>query len=455
MVSHARAQFGETVRPLRAGALDHIPGERGWPLIGNTLEALADLRAYTRRMYETYGPVYRHNVFFIEQLALIGPEANAFFFLDRERALSSEAGWMPYLESLFPRGLMLLDFEHHRADRKIMAAAFKAPAMRRYLARLDAAIPGRIRAWGERGRFRFYDAIKTLTLEMASEVFLGLAPGETTARVNRALADMVAASVALLRRPLPGTAYARGIRGRRVVEAFLESEIPARRTRRGDDMFTLLCQAADETGNRFDDRQIVDHMAFLWMAAHDTITSSMSTLVYELGRHPDWQERLHDECASLGRDHLEHDDLGRLTLVDCAFKEALRLNAPVPAIPRMAVKDVDFGGYRIPAGTTIGVSPTFVHHMPDIWPEPARFDPLRFTEAGGVRERPKYAWVPFGGGAHMCIGLHFATMQAKAVIFHLLRDYRIRLDGPAYRTEFRIMPLTRPKDGLPLRLERR
>ncbi len=455
MASRAQDHLAKSTRPSGTGALDHIPGERGWPLLGNTLEALADLRAYTRRMYETYGPVYRHKVFFIEQLALIGPEANAFFFLDRGAALSSEAGWMPYLESLFPRGLMLLDFDHHRADRKIMAVAFKTPAMRRYLARLDAAIPERIRAWGGAGRFRFYDAVKALTLEMAGAVFLGLAPGETTARVNRALADMVAASVTLLRRPLPGTAYARGIRGRRVVEAFLESEIPARRRSGGEDMFTLLCRATDEEGNRFDDRQIVDHMAFLWMAAHDTITSSMSTLAYELGRHPDWQERLHDECASLGRDHLEYDDLGRLTLVDCAFREALRLNAPVPAIPRMTVKDVEFGGYHIPAGTTIGVSPTFVHHMPDIWPAPERFDPLRFTEAGGVRTRHKYAWVPFGGGAHMCIGLHFAIMQAKAVIFHLLRDYRIRLDAPGYRTDFQIMPLTKPKDGLPVRLERR
>lgn len=442
-------------RPSRPGALDHIPGERGWPVFGNTFEDFRDPRAYARRMYDAYGPVYRHHILFRDQVSLIGPEANEFFFMDREHALSSEQGWMPYLKDLFPRGLMLLDFDEHRAHRKIMGVAFKPPTMRHYCERLDAGIPSRIREWGERGHFLFYDAIKTLTLDMATEVFLGMAPGEDSAKVNRALSDMVAASLAMFRHPWPFTRYGRGVAGRRFMGEFLGRLIPERRGAAGADTFTLLCNATDEDGNGFTDRQIIDHMNFLWMAAHDTITSSVTTLVYELGKNPDWQERLAQECDAIAGDHLGYDDLAKLELVEFAFKEALRLNAPVPALPRMVIKDTDFGGYLLPRGTLVGVSPTFVHRMKEIWPEPERFDPMRFSDQGGARERHKYAWVPFGGGAHMCLGLHFAYMQAKVILWHLLRDYRIGLAHQDYRADFQIMPLTKPKDGLPIRLLRR
>ncbi|GAK32152.1 cytochrome P450 [Iodidimonas nitroreducens] len=442
-------------RPSKAGRLDHIPGEKGWPILGNTLEDFRDPRAYTQRMLDRYGPVYRHHILFRDQVSLIGPEANEFFFLDRDKALSSEQGWMLFLKDLFPRGLMLLDFDVHRAHRKIMGVAFKTPAMRHYCTRLNAGIPQRIDQWGKGGRFLFYDAIKTLSLDMASDVFLGMAPGAEAAAVNKALSDMVAASMAMFRYPLPGTLYGRGVAGRRAMGTFFGRLIPQRRGTSGSDTFSLLCNATDEKGEGFSDQQIIDHMNFLWMAAHDTITSSVTTLIYELGRNPDWQDRLADECAGLGTDHLDHEDLGRLELVDHAFKEAMRLNAPVPALPRMTIKDVDFGGYEIPKGTLVGISPTFVHRMRSLWPDPERFDPMRFSDEGGVRERHKYAYVPFGGGAHMCLGLHFATMQAKIILFHLLRHWRIRLDRPDYQAEFQIMPLTKPKCGLPLELVRR
>ena len=90
---------------------------------------------------------------------------------------------------------------------------------------------------------------------------------------------------------------------------------------------------------------------------------------------------------------------------------------------------------------------------PARWSAPDRFDPLRFTPEA-VKRRHKYAWVPFGGGAHMCLGLHFAYMQAKILLFHMLRRYRIEPIRPGYSTDFQIMPLTKPKDGLPVRLRR-
>jgi len=90
--------------------------------------------------------------------------------------------------------------------------------------------------------------------------------------------------------------------------------------------------------------------------------------------------------------------------------------------------------------------------MPSVWPDPARFDPLRFTDEA-VRNRHKFAWVPFGGGAHMCLGLHFAYMQAKTFFYHLLTTSRIAI-APDYQPAWALWPIPKPRDGLPIRLER-
>jgi cytochrome P450 len=129
-----------------------------------------------------------------------------------------------------------------------------------------------------------------------------------------------------------------------------------------------------------------------------------------------------------------------------AFKEAMRLAPPVPSLPRRAVRDFEFMGYRIPAGAGININPLYTHHMPQIWPEPERYDPSRFdTEAS--RARHKFAFVPFGGGAHMCLGLNFAYMQAKCFTWHFLNRFRVAI-APDYRPAWNMWPIPHPPDGL-------
>jgi cytochrome P450 len=196
-------------------------------------------------------------------------------------------------------------------------------------------------------------------------------------------------------------------------------------------------------------------MNFLMMAAHDTLTSSVSSLVYQLAANPLWQEKLRAEMLGLGLgrgEGLPYERLGELEHTEMAFKEAMRINPPVPSIPRQAVRDFTFKGFTIPAGTRVGANTLYTHRMPEIWPEPMRFDPLRFTD-DAVRTRHKYAWVPYGGGAHMCLGLHFATMQAKCFVYHLLTTSRISVE-PGYAPAWQMWPIPKPRDGLPIRLER-
>ncbi|MBN8807131.1 MAG: cytochrome P450 [Sphingomonas sp.] len=432
--------------------LHHIPGSKGLPFIGNTFPLLRDPRAFNRRMVEHYGMVYRNRALGSTSVQLLGPDANELVLFDRDRLFSSEQGWGPVLNLLFPRGLMLMDFDKHRADRKTLSVAFKPEPMRHYATQLDAGIAARLPSW--RGEMKFYPAIKKLALDLAATSFLGVDLGEDADRINQAFVDEVQASVSPIRSPLPGTSMRKGVRARAYLIDWFNREIPARRhgARGGNgiDFFSQFCRATDEQGEPLSADAIADHMNFLMMAAHDTITSSATTLVGLLARHPEWQERLRDEVRALDPQVPLVDQLDRLTLTDYAFKEALRLMPPVPSIPRRALRDFSFGGFDIPAGTGVGVNVMFTHHMPDIWPEPHRFDPLRFTPEAS-KGRHRFAWVPYGGGAHMCLGLHFAQMQVKLLMANLLRTYRIESD-PGAGEAWQMFPIPRPKDGLPVRL---
>ncbi|MFM5916437.1 MAG: cytochrome P450 [Novosphingobium sp.] len=436
-----------------ARALDHIPGEDGWPIIGTTLELLADPIGYGQKMKERYGAIYRNNSFGRRGVVLIGAEANELVLFDRDKVFSSEQGWGPVLDLLFPRGLMLLDFDHHRVDRRALSIAFKPGPMRHYADALNRGIAAQVAKWG--GEMRFYPAIKQLTLDLAADSFLGLPWGPESQKINQAFVDMVQASIGVVRRPLPFTAMGKGVAGRKFLIDWFTAETLRRRAEGGgQDMFSQFATATREDGSLLPVDQVVDHMIFLMMAAHDTITSSATSLVWLLAKHPEWQEKLRAELLAVtggeGR-ALSYDDLGKVDLTEMAFKESLRLIPPVPSLPRRALKDFTFGGYTIPAGTQVGISPAAVHMMEEYWDEPARFDPMRFTPEQ-VAQRHKYAWVPFGGGAHMCLGLHFAYMQIKILMAQMLTRYRISVE-PGYEPKWQAWPIPKPKDGLKIRLE--
>ena len=431
----------------RKGVLDHIPGSYGLPFFGNTFKLLADPIAFSEGMVARYGPVYRNRALGGTGVNLLGPEANELVLFDRDKIFSSEQGWGPLLNMLFPRGLMLMDFDKHRADRKALSVAFKPEPMRHYAIELDAGIESAIGSWSGQ-TLRFYDAVKKLTLDLAATSFLGVPLGAEADKINQAFVDEVQASVSPIRKPWPGTQMRKGVKARAYLVDFFEREIPARRTGDGQDFFSQFCRATDDDGAPLSALAIADHMNFLMMAAHDTITSSATSLVMLLARNPEWQERLREEVAALDPALPLTEQLDRLVLTEYAFKESLRMMPPVPSIPRRALKDFSFGGYDIPAGTNVGTGITYTHRMAEHWPDPDKFDPLRFTPEAS-KGRHRFAWVPFGGGAHMCIGLHFATMQMRLLIAHLLTRYRIEAaagSGDAWQ----VFPIPRPKDGLPV-----
>src|SRR5580700_6939760 len=336
--------------PPKRNSLTHIPGDEGWPIIGKTLEVLADPKGHVESNAAKYGLVYRSHMFGETSLVLLGPEANELVLFDQAKLFSSTHGWGRILGLLFPRGLMLLDFDEHRLHRRALSVAFKSGPMKSYLAELDTGIAARVAQWkAQPGPILFYPAMKQLTLDLAATSFLGAGIGPEVDEITRAFVDMVAASVAVIRKPLPGTKMARGVKGRERIVAYFSQQIPIRRAKGGEDLFSQLCRATHEDGALLSTQDIVDHMSFLMMAAHDTLTSSLTSFVGELAANPQWQAKLREEVTALQVapdapttfDHLE-----AMPLSEMAFKEAMRMRPPVPSIPRRATRDFNFGGYQ-------------------------------------------------------------------------------------------------------------
>lgn len=440
-----------TRTPSGTHELAHIPGTGRLPVFGNTFEFVRDPFAFHQRRIEAFGPVYRFSVFGGWTVALNGAEGLELGLMDRDRIFSSKKGW-DVLTRLFPDGLMLRDFEDHRAHRRVMQAAFKPGPMEDYVARMNDGIAYAMQRWAQHPSFKFYDGIKRLTLDLGASVFLGIDMGPEAQKLNQAFIDEVAASIAIIRKPWPGTKMGRGVQARAFLREYFRTLIAERRRDGGDDMFSQLCRAESDDGRMFSDEEIIDHMNFLLMAAHDTTTSALTTMAWALASFPDWQETLRKEVRELGGERLAYKDMAALELTERVFKEALRLKPPVPFIPRYAVAPFSYGGYDIPGDTSVVLTPGLTMRDPTLWSEPDQFDPDRFSPNRAEDQSHRFAWSPFGGGAHKCIGMHFAVMQVKAFTFQFLRQYRIRLPAD-YAPRWQPIPIPKPRDGLPVTIE--
>lgn len=432
-------------------ATREIPGDLGLPLVGHSFELLLHMDRFVHGRYARYGEVSKGNAFGMTVISLLGPDANQFVFQNRGDLFQNSA-WEKLIAKFFHRGLMLLDFDEHRIHRRIMQGAFTRDALIGYLQVLTPGISAGLAQWQPRDGFLIFDHLKKLTLDLASEVFMGRKPGAEADALNKAFLATVRAATGVIRFGLPFTRWRAGLKGRRVLEDFFRRELPAKRASDGDDLFARLCHARTEDGEQFSDEDIVNHMIFVLMAAHDTSTITLSNMVYQLAKHPQWQQRLRDESLALGTQTPDYEQLASLTAMGMVMKEALRLCAPVPGLPRRAARDFDYKGFRIAAGSFISVSPWFTHTSEHYWHEARRFDPERFSSERAEDKQHPFKWVPFGGGAHKCIGLYFGEMEVKAILHQMLLRFSWSVpDGYELQQDFTSLPI--PKDRLPVRLE--
>jgi cytochrome P450 len=443
------------VRPLAvppAGSvLKPVMGDPGLPVVGHTIEFLDDGLRHVRRYHEQFGTVFWLNTVGGCWVQVIGPDGLETVLANRDRAFSNKLGWDPLIGAFFDRGVMLMDFEEHRHHRRIMQQAFKHERLLAYLEKMNPAIQRGIARWQPSSGFELYRAAKQLTLDIATEVFVGAQPSPEADRLNAAFIDVVGGGQAIIRADLPGGKWHRGLEGRRRLERYFHSQLPATRAREGDDLFSVLCRAETEAGERFSDEDIVNHMIFTMMAAHDTSTITLTMMAYYLARRPDWQDRLRMESQALGKAAIGYDDLDALPAMDLVFKETLRMNAPVGTLARQAIKDTEIDGYYIPAGTRLMLGIYVSQRMEPWWRDPDTFDPERFSDERREDASHKYAWAPFGGGVHKCIGMHFGSMEVKAIMHQLLLRSSWRIPaGYEPILDYGTGPF--PGDGLPIEL---
>ena len=215
------------------------------------------------------------------------------------------------------------------------------------------------------------------------------------------------------------------------------SEIVARKQASPDggrSFLTMLMTARDEKGAAMTDRQLHEEILGMLQQGHDTVGESLAWTWYLLSLHPEVERKLHREISEVVGDRIPLiTDLPRLQYATMILHESLRVYPPVWVIPRDAIHDDRIGGYHIPAGSTILLSPYLTHRHPECWENPEAFDPERFAPAAS-HARPRHAYFPFGHGPRLCMGVDMAMMEMLLVLVMVVQRYRIHL-VPGHREE--------------------
>ena len=219
------------------------------------------------------------------------------------------------------------------------------------------------------------------------------------------------------------------------------------------DLLTLLLGAKDpETGLGMPEADIRANIVTFIMAGHETTANGLTWALYLLSQSHDWRERAETE-ADEGFDPGHPASLERCEVLRAVFEEALRLYPPAATLTRQAIADDEILGVRIPAGTVVAISPYVLHRRRGLWDNPDAFDPGRFL--GERRERiDRFAYIPFGAGPRVCIGMAFATQEAIVILANFLRAFRFDLvEGHQVMPQQRVT--LRPREGMKMHAKRR
>jgi cytochrome P450 len=413
--------------------------------------------------YEEHGPIFSMRLLHIRSLWMLGPEANHFVTVGHPENFHWRESSFGDLIPLLGDGLLTVDDEYHDRARAIMLPAFHRRQVQSATEAMTVEAEAAIATIAPDAVVDVYAWMRRLAMRIAMRALLGLDPddggkGALAAEKFEEALGFFGIDFALRLLRGPGSPWRRLMAARAVLDQIVYEEIGRRRAAPDGgrlDILSLLVEARGEGGEAFTDREIRDQLMTLMFAGHDTSTSTVSFALWELAHHPDALERLHAEQDQvLGGAPPTIDQLEReMPYLDMVVDEVLRLYPPAWIGPRRAVRDFEWGGYRVPRGAYVNYCSWASHRLPEIFPEPEAFVPERFT-----RERkaalPRGAYVPFGGGQRICIGKRFGLIEVKLVTTMLLQQ--LRADALPGRTmTVRQSPTLGPRGGLKMRLRKR
>ena len=379
------------------------------------------------------------------------------------------------LRALIGNGLLTSEGEDWRRHRRLIQPLFSRRDVNVFGPAITQAGQRMLKAWDQLPDSAPIDVasrISALALEIVGKALFGADLTSETDQMSRTLAagQKVAMLSTLL--PLPwGPRSERAVKkaarmlGRtpeglegpvgRLIEArrreLADAEMSnGHRSRR--DLLEVLLTSAQENGSQLTADEVAAEVGTFLLAGHETSANALSWSLAMLSAFPAARARLEDEIDSVlaGREP-EAADVTRLPWTSAVIAEAMRLYPPAWTIERDALADDEVAGVRIPAGSTVAVPPYLVHRNPEFWPDPAGFDPNRFM---GPAERPRYSYIPFGGGRRACVGQSFAELETVLVLAAITQRYRLELTGAGLPRPAAYVTL-RPRGGMPMRLSKR
>jgi cytochrome P450 len=415
----------QTERRARGG---YPPGATSLS-VRRTHRMIADPLRLLLDAYERHGPVFSLRILNARNVFMLGPEANHFMLVSHADRFRWRDGGFGDLIPLLGDGMLTIDGDFHKQSRRIMLPAFHHERVKAAIGVMDEEIERALRGWHDGLELDLYAWARELALRVAMRALFGLDADSTgPARDFERALGFYGREYWLQVLRGPGTPWANLQAARGRLDRLINAEIAERRRtgRRGEDVLSLLLDAP------FSDRHIRDHVMTLLFAGHDTTTATIAFLFYELARHP--------EIAVAGDPQL----------LDQALDETLRLYPPAWIGPRRAARAFDFGGHHVAEGAAVNYSSWASHRLPDVWEEPHAFRPERF--APEARKRiSKGAYVPFGGGSRICLGMRFGQAEIRAIATAVSERFRVELQ-PGFQLRVRQTPTLGPAGGLPVRI---
>lgn len=473
--SNPLAVMVSDVRAARANDVPYPPGETSFSM-SRTRRFANEPLGLLLECYERYGPVFTVRVLHGNVVFMLGPAANHYMTVSHAANFIWRESHFRDLVGLLGDGLLTIDGEFHRRSRQIMLPAFHRERIaasigvmieetERALEQLAPWAAGHAgaRAAGD-GAVDLYDWTRHLAMRIAMRALFGLDPDREPARGTDAAALFERAlgfyatefTTRVLRGPL--TPWARLLQAARRLDGVIYGEIARRRAtgERGEDVLSLLLDASDEEGTSLSDRQVRDEVMTLLFAGHDTTTSTVSFMFYELARHPEIAARLvaeQDERLQGWPPSAEQLMSGELPELEMVLEETLRKYPPAWIGPRRSLEAFEFEGRGVPGGAYVNYCSWASHHLPDVFPEPERFLPERFAPDARAAI-PKGAYIPFGGGSRTCIGMRFGQLEVRTIATLILRRFALELPE-GFELAIRQMPTISPRAGLPVLVRER
>jgi cytochrome P450 len=430
--------------PVPGGVLERVRSDMRWQKAargqfppGELSFSMRRTREFEReplplllRLYEQYGPVFSMRLMYAPVVFALGPEANHYMTVSAASNFRWRDGGMGDLIPLLGDGLLTTDGEYHRRARRIMLPAFHRDQIAATAGVMSEEVERALEPWRAGQRLDLYAWTRRLALRVAMRALFGFDPGrrgsEMAEQFERALGYWGRAYAAQMLRG-PGSPYRLMIRARAWLDAVIFAEIDRRLAsgERGSDLLSLLMDATDEDGSRLSKLELRDQVITLLFAGHDTTTSTVTFLFYELARNPG-----------------DHD-------LELAIDETLRMYPPAWIGPRRSIEPFELHGVRVPGGVLVNYCSWASHHLSEVFPEPFWFRPERFTEEARAA-LPKGAYVPFGGGSRTCIGMRFGLLEVRTIAEAILERFSLELVEAGRVLSIRQMPTLSPRGGLPV-----